>query len=271
MAGSVSSAEFRSLLSFAHGLADTSGPVVLRHFRKPLAVDNKASGGAFDPVTKADKGAERAIAKALRQTYPEHALVGEEFGTSAGKSPYQWVVDPIDGTRAFIMGSPMWGTLIGLLKDGDPVLGIMDQPFTGERFWSDGKVSYVRVRDGKPRRLKTRGTARLAEAIFTTTHPDMLSGAGAERVLAALQKATQMTRFGGDCYNYCLLAAGYIDVIVESGLKNFDVVALIPIIERAGGCMTTWTGGKATDGGSIIASANPKLHEAALALIAKAA
>ncbi len=251
-------------------LADTSGPVVLRHFRKALTVDNKASGGAFDPVTKADKGAEKAIAKALKQSHPDHALIGEEFGTS-GNSSYQWVVDPIDGTRAFIMGSPMWGTLIGLLKDGEPVLGIMDQPFTGERFWSESKASYVRVRDGKPRRLKTRATARLADAIFTTTHPDMLSGPGAERALAALQSATRMTRFGGDCYNYCLLAAGYIDIIVESGLKNFDVVALIPISERAGGCVTTWTGAPATGGGSIIASANPKLHDAALKLIAKAA
>ena len=132
MAGQTGSGEFQHLLRCAHQLADIAGPVVLQHFRKSIDVENKAGAGYFDPVTKADRGAERAIAKALRQTYPDHSLIGEEFGTKPGKSPYQWVVDPIDGTRAYIMGSPMWGTLIGLLRDGKPVLGVMDQPFTGE-------------------------------------------------------------------------------------------------------------------------------------------
>lgn len=261
--------DFQALLRFAHHLADISGPVVLQHFRKVIDVENKAAAGQFDPVTKADKGAEKAIAKALKTTFPDHTLVGEEFGTKRGASPYQWVVDPIDGTRAYIMGSPLWGTLIGLLKDGAPVLGIMDQPFTGERFWTDERATYMRVRDGKPRRIKTRATSKLSDAVFATTHPDLLGGPKEQRALAALQKTARMTRFGGDCYNYCLLSAGFVDVIIEAGLKNFDIVALIPIIERAGGCVTTWTGSKATEGGSILASANPALHEAALKLLAK--
>lgn len=269
MAGKARPGEFQELLSFAHVLADTSGPVVLQYFRKPLPVDNKAAAGSFDPVTKADRGAEKAIAKALKQTYPGHALVGEEFGSQSGESPYQWVVDPIDGTRAYIMGSPLWGTLIGLLKDGEPVLGIMDQPFTGERFWSDAKASYMRTRNGKPKRLKTRTTEALSDAIFTTTHPDLFTGKREQAALDAMKTSVRMARYGGDCYNYCLLAAGFVDVIVESGLKNFDVVALIPIIERAGGRMTTWTGAPATQGGSIVASANPKLHDAVLKRLAK--
>jgi myo-inositol-1(or 4)-monophosphatase len=244
--------------------------VVLQHFRKPLPVENKANDGRFDPVTKADRGAERAIYKVLKSTFADHALIGEEFGTQAGKSAYQWVVDPIDGTRAYIMGSPLWGTLIGLLHEGEPVLGIMDQPFTGERFWSDRTASYMRVNGGKPKRLKTRATATLADAILATTHPDLFSSKSERAVLDAMTKAVRMARYGGDCYNYCLLAAGFVDVIIETGLKNFDVVALIPIIERAGGSITTWTGGPAASGGSILASANPRLHEAALKTLAKA-
>jgi myo-inositol-1(or 4)-monophosphatase len=270
VAGRAGSGEFQNLLRFAHVLADTAGPVVLQHFRRPIDVENKAAAGYFDPVTKADRGAEKAIAKVLRQSYPDHTLIGEEFGTTAGKSPYQWVVDPIDGTRAYIMGSPLWGTLIGLLKDGKPVLGIMDQPFTGERFWSDRQATYMRVRDGKPKRLKTRGTAKLSDAVFATTHPELFGGAKEQRAMEALKGAARMSRFGGDCYNYCLLAAGFVDVIIETGLKNFDIVALIPIIERAGGCVSTWTGAEAADGGSILASANPTLHDAALRLLAKA-
>lgn len=270
MAGQTGSGEFQHLLRCAHQLADIAGPVVLQHFRKSIDVENKAGAGYFDPVTKADRGAERAIAKALRQTYPDHSLIGEEFGTKPGKSPYQWVVDPIDGTRAYIMGSPMWGTLIGLLRDGEPVLGVMDQPFTGERFWSDRQASYMRVKDGKPKRLKTRAAAKLSDSVFATTHPELFGGAKEQRAMSALKGCVRMTRFGGDCYNYCLLAAGFVDVIIESGLKNFDIVALIPIIERAGGCVTTWTGAAAADGGSILASANPKLHEDALKVLAKA-
>jgi myo-inositol-1(or 4)-monophosphatase len=164
----------------------------------------------------------------------------------------------------------MWGTLIGLLRDGVPVLGVMDQPFTGERYWTERNSSHMRVRGGKAKRLKTRGTQRLEDAIFTSTNPDMFTGKKEQAALARMKSAARMTRFGGDCYNYCLLAAGFVDVIVESGLKTFDVAALIPIIERAGGCMTTWTGGSAGAGGSILASANPRLHDAALAVLAKA-
>lgn len=261
---------FPTLLKFAHELADLSGPAVLKHFRAPVAIDNKAAKGSFDPVTKADRAAERVISQALQARFPDHGIVGEEYGTRDGAGRYNWVVDPIDGTRAFIMGSPLWGTLIGLLDHGKPALGIMDQPFTRERFWSGDKASYMRVGDVPARKIKTRACASLAAATLTSTHPDLFVGDDQQKVLGALKSAVQMTRYGGDCYAYCLLAAGYVDLIVETGLKPYDIVALIPIVERAGGTITTWDGGPATNGGNVVASGDARIHEAALKLIAKA-
>jgi histidinol phosphatase-like enzyme (inositol monophosphatase family) len=260
---------FKELLSFAHELADLSGPAVMQHFRKPISVENKASGGAFDPVTKADRGAERVISQALKARFPDHGMVGEEYGSRNAASRYQWVIDPIDGTRAFIMGSPLWGTLIGLLDDGQPSVGLMDQPFTGERYWSAASASYLQKRGGKPKRIKTRACPRLEDAILTSTHPDLFEGAHQEQAFASLKSRVRMTRYGGDCYGYALLAAGFVDLIIESGLKSYDIVALIPIIERAGGRITTWDGQPATSGGSVVASGDPRLHDAALTAIAK--
>lgn len=261
---------FPTLLKFAHELAELSGPAVLKHFRSPVAIDNKAGKGSFDPVTKADRAAERVISQALLSQFPDHGIVGEEYGTREGAGRYNWVVDPIDGTRAFIMGSPLWGTLIGLLDNGEASLGIMDQPFTGERFWSGATASYMRKGNGPTRKIKTRACASLSAATLTSTHPDLFEGAAQQRTLTALKGAVQMTRYGGDCYSYCLLAAGYVDLIVESGLKPYDIVALIPIVERAGGTITTWDGSPATSGGNVVASGDIRVHEAALKVIAKA-
>ena len=270
MAQRPSRSAFPALLKIAHELADLSGPVVLKHFRSAVAIDNKAGKGAFDPVTKADRAAERVISQTLLARFPDHGIVGEEYGTREGAGRYNWVVEPIDGTRAFIMGSPLWGTLIGLLDNGAPSLGIMDQPFTGERFWSGATASYVRVGKGPARKIKTRSCASLSTATLTSTHPDLFEGPAQQKTLAALKGSVQMTRYGGDCYGYCLLAAGYVDLIVESGLKPYDIVALIPIIERAGGTITTWDGGPATNGGNVVASGDVRVHEAALKMIAKA-
>ncbi len=263
------SEDFHSLLKTAHDLADLSGPAILKHFRRPLSVENKLGESGFDPVTKADRAAESLIVKALRTAHPTHGIVGEEHGTHTGAGQYNWIIDPIDGTRAFIMGSPLWGTLIGLLDGAAPTLGVMDQPFTGERFWSDRTSSYLRVRDGVRKKLKTRACANLADAILTSTHPDLFEGAKQKKALTTLKSAVRMTRYGGDCYGYCLLAAGHVDLIIESGLKSYDIVALIPIIERAGGVVTTWDGKPATSGGNIIAAGDPRAHEAAMNVIAK--
>jgi myo-inositol-1(or 4)-monophosphatase len=262
--------DFQAIVRAAHELADTSGPVILKYFRKATPVENKArGGGAFDPVTKADRGAEKAIVQALAARFPEHGVVGEEFGAKAGVSAYQWVIDPIDGTRSFIIGSPLWGTLIGLLRDGKPIFGLMDQPFTRERFWSGDRAAYHSTGGGRPTRLKTRGCARIEDAVVTSTHPDLFEGSEQATALKRLKETARLTRYGGDCYNYCLLAAGFIDIVLEPGLKPYDIVALIPIIERAGGRVTTWTGEDGSSGGDILASGDARLHDAALELINK--
>ncbi len=262
------SPDFQSLLAFAHLLADRSAQVTLPFFRKRIAIANKASGDAFDPVTTADCKAEKVIKRLVRDTFPDHGLEGEEFGHHQKKAEYRWVIDPIDGTRAFIMGTPLWGTLIGLVHNGTPVLGIMDQPFTGERFWSAEYAAFARVRDGTAKKLKTRVCPRLEDAIFTTTHPDLFERGFEASAFSKLKARTRMTRYGGDCYSYCLLAAGFVDLVVETGLKPHDVTALIPIIERSGGRMTAWDGSPAIGGGRIVAAGDPKLHETVLRILA---
>jgi myo-inositol-1(or 4)-monophosphatase len=184
------------------------------------------------------------------------------------------VLDPIDGTRAFILGMPLWGTLIGLehgaVDGATPVLGVMNQPFTGERFWSDGRAAAWRRGEGPAVPLATRDCARLADAALTTTHPGLFVDPADRAGFAALEHAARLTRYGGDCYAYCLLAAGFIDLIVEAGLKPYDVVALIPIIESAGGIVTTWDGRPANAGGRILAAGDARVHAEALAVLRQA-
>jgi histidinol phosphatase-like enzyme (inositol monophosphatase family) len=254
-------------LEFAHVLADISAAAILPHFRKPIAVKNKAGTSGFDPVTAADRAAEQAIRKAISQRFPDHGIVGEEFAAVAGSGRYRWLIDPIDGTRAFITGSPLWGTLIGLIDGEKAALGLMNQPFTGERFWSDGKSAYWRGLEGRPKRIRTRTCPGLADATFASTHPDVSGSRADGRRFEQVRSRVRMSRFGGDCYGYCLLAAGFIDIIVEAGLKPYDVVALVPIIEAAGGVMTTWDGGSPLNGGRIIAAGDRRVHVEALEIL----
>lgn len=263
-----SCADFAMLLDFAHRLADRAGTIVLPHFRTAMRVEDKAPGGAFDPVTAADRGAEIALREEVARCYPDHGFIGEEMGAARTAARYRWVVDPIDGTRAFIMGSPLWGTLIGLLDGDTALLGVLDQPYMRERFWSDAGNSFLRTADGRVLRLRTRACTRPAEALLSTTHPDLFAPGSEAHAFARLKSAVRMARYGGDCYAYALLAAGFVDIVVEAGLKPHDVVALVPIIERAGGCITTWDGRPAAAGGRILASGDPRLHEQAMELLA---
>jgi histidinol phosphatase-like enzyme (inositol monophosphatase family) len=258
------------LLAFSHQLADRAGEAILPYFRASIAVEDKAAGGAFDPVTAADRAAEQVISAALQDRYPDHGLIGEEYGRRDGSSRYRWVVDPIDGTKAFILGLPIWGTLIGLLDGAQPVLGMMDQPYTRERFWSDGSASFLSVGGSAPRLIRTRPCKDIGQAMLSTTHPDLFAAGAEAEAFARIKQVSRMTRYGGDCYAYCLLAAGFIDLVVEAGLKPHDIVALIPIIERAGGVITTWDGKSATSGGRILASGDPVLHEKAMKVLAGA-
>jgi myo-inositol-1(or 4)-monophosphatase len=256
------------LVDFAHTLADASGSAIRPYFRVPIDVANKEGDRGFDPVTIADKAAERVISAAVQSRFPDHGFIGEEDGTRLPDADLRWVVDPIDGTRAFIMGWPMWGTLIGLIEGGTPVIGLMDQPFTRERFWGGPDGAFMRTAETGPAPIKTRACASLADAILSTTHPDLFGGDGENDAFARLKSRVRMTRYGGDCYGYCLLAAGFVDLIVESGLKTYDVAALIPIVEKAGGRITTWEGKPATEGGRVVAAGDPRVHEQALAILA---
>jgi histidinol phosphatase-like enzyme (inositol monophosphatase family) len=246
---------------FAHELADNAGSVILPHFRGAGAVSNKAEQ-AFDPVTEADRAAERIMRGMIRDKYPAHGIHGEEFDDLPANGPYRWILDPIDGTRSFILGLPSWGTLIGLAAEGLPVVGMMDQPYVKERFWGSKAGAFFRGSQGE-RQIHTRPCASLAEAILTATSPDIFNPGDAER-FQSLSRHMRMTRFGGDCYLYCLLAMGLIDIVAEASLKAFDIAPLIPIIEAAGGVVTTWDGGDPASGGRILAVGDPALHEAAI-------
>ena len=260
--------EIAAYVEAAHAFADLAGNAILPHFRRRIKIDNKAAEGGFDPVTAADRAAERVISKALAERWPDHGLEGEEYGHRNPDAKMRWIIDPIDGTRAFILGMPIWGTLIGLMNGDAPVIGLMDQPFTRERFWSGEKASYFRGPDGNERRMRTRSCASLAEAMLTTTDPELFTSARDRRGFKSVKERVRSVRYGGDCYGYCLLAAGLVDIIIEVGLKPHDVVALIPIIERAGGRISTWEGKPATGGGRIVAAGDARIHEQALELLA---
>lgn len=254
------------LLTVAHDLADAAGRAILPHFRETLAIDNKGGDHAFDPVTLADRAAEQAIATGLAARFPDHGMIGEEFGETNPAARYQWIVDPIDGTRSFIMGLPTWGTLIAVLDAGKPIVGLMDQPFTGERFYAAGKGAHLRHL-GVAKSIRTRACDALEDAVVSSTHPDLFGTDRERHVLAAVKAKARMVRFGGDCYAYCMLAAGQIDAIVEPGLQIYDIAAIIPIVESAGGRITTWSGNSAANGGDIVATGDPRLHDEILALI----
>lgn len=266
-----SAGSFTALLDIAHHLADLSADVIRPRFRRPIPVDDKSVGKApFDPVTAADRDAERTMRRYLQKHHPSHAIVGEEHGAhdGDGSSQLRWVIDPIDGTKAFITGSPLWGTLIGLLDGEEPLLGMMNQPFTGERIWASRTATHWRTADGRIRKAKTRTCPKLEQAILTTTGPNLFAEKDRQKFFDVAARA-RMTRYGGDCYGYCLLAGGYTDVLIETNLKLHDVVALIPIIERAGGRITTWEGEPATKAGRIVAAGDPALHAQMVKFLSK--
>ncbi len=250
--------------AFFRRMAEAAAAETLPRFRQQGAVSNKLSGG-FDPVTEADRRAEQAIRAVIRDEYPGHGIVGEEFGTENATSPHIWVIDPIDGTRSFISGVPLWGTLVGLTVEGDAVAGMMAQPFTRELFYANDEGSHYEGPLGTGR-LKTRDTAELGEATLCTTTPGLFLG-GRREAYNRLESAVRLARYGTDCYAYAMVAAGHVDLVVEVGLQSYDIVALIPIIEKAGGKVTNWDGGPAEKGGEIVAGGTPLLHEAALKLL----
>ncbi|MDO8534971.1 MAG: histidinol-phosphatase [Xanthobacteraceae bacterium] len=252
--------------TFVDELATVSGEAIRPFFRTALGVENKSHTGVFDPVTAADRAAETAMRMLIRKTFPAHGIIGEEFGDERPDASYVWVIDPIDGTKSFISGMPAWGTLIGLLKDGAPVYGMMHQPFIGERFSGDGASARYRGPAGE-RHLSARPCAGLNEAVLFTTSP-LLMTEQERGQFQKVERAVRLSRYGGDCYAYCMIAAGFVDLVIEAGLKQHDIVALIPIVEGAGGIVTDWNGGPATKGGRILAAGDRRVHAEALRLLA---
>ncbi|MBV1706325.1 MAG: histidinol-phosphatase [Hyphomicrobiales bacterium] len=251
---------------FFERLARDSGEVILPFFRSHLGVEDKSAPGAprgFDPVTEADRAAETVLRRLIGATFPDHGIIGEEFGTINPGADYVWVLDPIDGTRSFISGVPMWGTLIGLMHHGVPAYGVMNQPYTSERFRGDGHSASLTHADNPPRPLHSRRCATLAEATLMTTSP-YLFGDEERPLYKGVEAEARLVRYGCDCYAYCMLASGHVDLVIESGLQPYDIVALIPIVEGAGGKVTNWQGGPAASGGNIVASGDASLHEQVL-------
>jgi myo-inositol-1(or 4)-monophosphatase len=255
------------LMQFALQLAQASAEVILPFFRRNIQVDVK-SGAVWDPVTEGDRAGERIMRAMIEERYPDHGINGEEYGIKPSRSGFTWVLDPVDGTRAFITGMPTWATLIGLNFEDRPMVGVMNQPFVGETFYGspDGAWSLYR---GASARLRTRAARPLAQAALTTTAPELYRSAAEKAVLRRLTGATQLTRYGGDAYFFCVLAAGQTDLAMDAHMQPYDIAPLIPIIEGAGGVVTTWGRKPAAAGGHVIAASSPELHEEALAVIRK--
>jgi myo-inositol-1(or 4)-monophosphatase len=251
--------------AFVDQLATTSGETILPFFRTTLSIDNKKPG-AFDPVTAADRAAETAMRTLIRRNFPDHGIIGEEHGEERTDAEYVWVLDPIDGTKSFINGMPTWGTLIGLARFGEPVFGMMNQPFTRERFSGDGGAAHYRGPAGA-RDLRVRECAKLSDALLSTTSPLLMNKSDRAK-FARVEEAVKLSRYGGDCYQYCMLAAGQIDLVIETELKPYDILPVIPIIHGAGGIVTNWENGPAQAGGRAIVAGDKRIHEQALKILA---
>ncbi|MEJ0028482.1 MAG: histidinol-phosphatase [Rhizomicrobium sp.] len=257
-------------IAFAHRLADAAGEVIRPYFRQRLDIADKRpviqGQEVFDPVTEADKNAEKAIRAIIDRERPEDGILGEEFGEKPGTTGLRWVLDPVDGTRAFINGRHEWGSLIALEDDLKPVLGVLDQPWIGERFVGANGQAELHFR-GAITPLQTRKGVALKDAILCATHPDAFYQEGEWAAFRRVQKKARLTRWGGDCYIFGTMALGFCDVIVESTFRRWDVAALIPLIEGAGGVITNWQGGSCAEGGQVLAAGDARLHDEVMGLL----
>jgi histidinol phosphatase-like enzyme (inositol monophosphatase family) len=257
----------REFVEFAVHLAGIASEQILPRFRVAIGLENKSKEGGYDPVTVADREAEAAIRREIRRVYPDHGILGEEHGFDAGASPYTWVLDPIDGTRAFVLGQLHWGTLIALTDGARPIVGVMCQPYTGEIFVGSPQGAELR-RGGATTRLTARAGTRLADVSVCATDPTMFTAAAHQQAFARLAPRARSVRFGGDCYTPCLVAAGCADLVVEASLKPWDVQALIPIVQGAGAVITDWAGGPPERASEVIIAGNRELHAEVVAALA---
>ncbi len=256
----------QAFITLAEDMADAAGAVARRYFRTTFDVYDKPDD---TPVTRADREAEAAVRAIIARAHPDHGVVGEEQGSDRAGAEYVWVLDPIDGTRKFIAGNPLFGTLIALLREGRPILGLIDMPMLGER-WTGAAGRPTRFADRQgAREVRGRPCAGLTGAVLSASSPHMFSGdefPAFERV----RRAAKSVLYGGDCFAYGALAGGFLDLVVEADMDPYDFMALVPVVEGAGGMMTDWTGAPLaleTDG-RVIAAGDKRAHEAALELLA---
>ena len=249
------------LIELANRLADAGGDVIRPYFRQPIAIDTKADAS---PVTIADREAEQAIRAILAVARPDDGIIGEEFGSEKTGAEYVWVIDPIDGTKSFITGRPIFGTLIALVCNGAPILGVIDQPISGER-WI-GLRGHGATLNGNP--IRVRECPTLADATIGTTAPDLFDHTGAKSWQQTAAAARHVV-YGGDCYTYAQIATGLVDAVVEAGLQTYDFAALAPVVEEAGGVVTDWQGNPLTlaSDGTIVACGDARLHAELLDLL----
>ena len=260
--------ELYTFLDFALATAELGGRECVRYFRTGLAAENKSPGHGYDPVTTADRAAERVIRERIGERYPDHAISGEELGYRCGKSRFTWFIDPIDGTRSFVSGLLHWATMIALNDGERPVLGVVHQPIVGESFVGSiaGRAQWLR--GGTSRTLTARRCDSLSDASVSVTDPRQFTSPYETGVLEKLSGAARDVCYGAECYGSCLVASGQIDVVLEVGLDAHDVQPLIPIVEAAGGVITDWQGRPCQAGGSILACGDRALHDALLRMIA---
>ena len=258
--------DWAELTRFAATLAEASAAAILPWFRKNVAVDVK-DGPVWDPVTEGDRAGERAIRELIERHYPDHGIHGEEYGIKQGRSPFTWVLDPVDGTRAFVSGMPTWATLIGLNYEGRPMLGLMNQPVVGDMFYGNPEGAWHSYR-GTVAPIMTRKGVPLARATVGTTAPELYRSEENQRRFQSLRGKAQLTRYGGDAYFFCLMAAGHIDIAMDCGLQIYDIAPLLPIVTGAGGVAAEWTGGDIAKGGNVITAGSQALLDEAMAIMA---
>ena len=254
---------------FLQSLADAAAKITLANFRQKVQIDNKnVQSNKLDPVTLADQQAEKVIRELISDRYPEHTIIGEEFDTIEGDPNYRWFIDPIDGTKSFISGIPLWGTLIGLEVNDIPELGIIDLPSTKERYLGSNSLKRaIRIKDGVTENVLTSNQKELINLKFGYTSEEMFDDRRSREILDKVNELVGMTRTGGDCFFYSLLSSGHLDLIIEKNLKPFDIVPIVPIIIGAGGCISNWKGDSSYKDGDIIASCNESVHTQILQII----
>jgi histidinol phosphatase-like enzyme (inositol monophosphatase family) len=260
-----SNIDWQALTDFALALAQASAQAILPYFRQENLIETKVNE-VWDPVTAADRAGEAVIRQLIEKHYPDHGIIGEEYGKKETASDFNWILDPIDGTRAFVTGMPTWATLIGLNFLGKPVIGLMNQPFVGETFFANPQGSWVSNR-GKLAKLQCRSHRPVQDWTLTTTAPELYRTAQEKAVLARMTSSVRLTRYGGDAYFFCLLAAGHIDVAMDARMQIYDIAPLIPIISGAGGEVATWEGEDPSEGGNIVAASSEETLSEALSLI----